>query len=99
MAYTHRDVTATLESRLALDPHARFRRFEDEGVIIQQTTAEAIVINATGARLLELVDGARSLADCARALEGEFEAPGEVVARDVVTFANELLAAGVARVV
>lgn len=91
-------MTLTLDSRIALDPHARFRRFDDEGVIVQQSTAEAIVINETAARLLELADGTRTLGDCAAAITEEFEAELDAVSRDVLLFAEELVAAHVANV-
>jgi len=92
-------VTLTLTSRLALDPHARFRRFEEEGVVIQQTTAEAIVVNDAAARLLELADGTHTLADCAAAIRAEFDAEPDAVERDVLAFAAELVDAGVTTVV
>jgi hypothetical protein len=91
-------VTVTLASRLALHPHARFRRFDEEGVIVQQSTAEAIVVNDTAARLLELSDGTRTLGDCAGVIESEFDAGRDAIVRDVLLFAEELLAAGAATV-
>lgn len=91
-------MTLTLDSRLALHPNARFRRFDDEGVIVQQSTAEAIVINETAARLLELADGTRTLRDCAAAITEEFDAELDAVSRDVLHFAEELVAARVANV-
>ena len=92
-------MTLTLQSRLALDRHARFRRFGDEGVIVQQSSAEAIVVNDTAARLVELSDGRRTLEECAGAIEAEFDAEPGTVTRDVLTFAEELVAAGVAAAV
>jgi hypothetical protein len=91
-------VTLSLHSRITLDSHARYRRFDDEGLIVQQTTAEAIVVNETAARLLELSDGQRTLADCAHILEVEFEAETAVIEHDVLLFAEELVTAGVASV-
>ena len=92
-------MTVTLASRLALDPHARFRRFDEEGVIVQQTTAEALVVNDTAARLLELADGKRTLADCAVAIGAEFDADTGMIERDVLAFAEELVVAGVTKIV
>ena len=45
----------TLQSRLALDPRVRFRRFENEGIVIHQKTAEALVVSDVATRLLEAV--------------------------------------------
>ena len=92
-------MNVTLSSRLALHPNARFRRFDEEGVIVQQSTAEAIVVNDTASRLVELSDGTRTLGDCADLLEDEFDAEPEMLARDVLGFAAELVAAGAARLV
>jgi hypothetical protein len=88
----------TLQSRLALDPRVRFRRFESDGIVIQQKTAEAIVISDVATRLLEMTDGARTLQECAVALQTEFDASADVIERDVVQFAAELVDLGVVAV-
>ena len=92
-------MTITLATRLAVDPHVRFRRFEDEGVVINQKTAEAIVVSEVAARLLEMADGAKSLEECAALLGEEFEADRETIERDVVRFAGQLVETGIAEVV
>lgn len=97
MAYTDRVVNISLESRLALDPHARFRRVGEEGVVVQQSSAEVLVINDTAARLVELSDGTRTLADCAGLIEADFEVQRAAIERDLLRFAEDLIAAGVAR--
>ena len=88
----------TLQSRLAIDARVRFRRFESDGIVIHQKTAEAIVVSEVATRLLELTDGARTLQECAAALQSEFDAPADVIERDVVQFATELVDLGVAAV-
>jgi len=92
-------VTITLATRLAVDPHVRFRRFEDEGVVINQKTAEAIVVSEVAARLLEMADGARSLEECAALIGEEFDADRETIERDLLRFASELVENGIAGVV
>ena len=89
-------MSLTLTSRIALDPHVRFRRFEEEGVIVNQKNAEALVVNEVGARLLEVADGQRTIADCAALLSGEFDAEREVLEQDLLAFAGALVEAGVA---
>ena len=86
-----------LSSNLALDPRARFRRFGDEGIVINQKTAEALVISEVGARLLELADGKRTLQQVAVLLSEEFDASMATIEEDVLRFARELVEAGVAR--
>ncbi len=88
----------TLQTRLALDPRVRFRRFENDGIIIQQKTSEAIVVNDVATRLLEMTDGARTLGECVRAIGAEFDAPEEEIERDLLHFAGELEAIGVVAV-
>jgi hypothetical protein len=86
----------TLATRLRLAPHVRFRRFEDEGVAVDQASAEAVVFNDVAARILELADGSRTLAECADAIRGEFDAEAAVIEQDVLRFAGELVEAGLA---
>jgi uncharacterized protein involved in type VI secretion and phage assembly len=88
----------TLQSRLTLDPRVRFRRFENDGIIIHQKTAEAIVVSDVATRLLEMTDGNRTLEDCVEAIRSEFDAPAEVIERDVIQFASELAEIGVVAV-
>jgi coenzyme PQQ biosynthesis protein PqqD len=80
-------------TRLRLDPHVRFRRFDDEGVVIQQTSSEAIVLNEVATRLLELLDGQRTIDDCIAVLAEEFDVDAATLERDVTRFRDELLAA------
>ena len=89
----------TLQSRLTLDPRVRFRRFENDGIVIHQKTAEAIVVSDVATRLLEMTDGNRTLQDCVEAISEEFDAPAEVIERDVIQFASELADIGVFAVV
>ena len=88
----------TLHSRIALDPRVRFRRFENDGIVIQQKTAEAIVVSEVATRLLELADGTRTLGECADAIQSEFDAPADVIERDLVQFARELADNGIVAV-
>jgi hypothetical protein len=85
-----------LHTTLALDPRIRFRRFEEEGIVVNQKTAEALVISEVGTRLLEVADGTRTLQQCAAILSEEFDAPAEVIEQDLLRFARELVEAGVA---
>lgn len=88
----------TPQTRLVLDPRVRFRRFENDGIVIHQKTAEAIVVSEVATRLLELADGRRTLRDCIDAIQREFDAPADVIERDVLTFASELAGIGVIEV-
>lgn len=92
-------MTLSPATRLAIEPHVRFRRFEEEGVIIQQTNAEALVVNELGSRLLEIADGTRTLREIVTLLASEYDEAHDVIERDLLGFAQELVDAGVVRVV
>jgi Coenzyme PQQ synthesis protein D (PqqD) len=89
----------TSSTRLALDPRIRFRRFGEEGIVINQKTAEALVLSDVATRLLEMTDGRRTLDECATLLGDEFDADQATIAQDVVRFADDLVEAGIAATV
>ena len=53
-----------------------------------------VALNPTGAEILGLCDGVRSVADVVAALEQRYGAPGEGVERDVTAFLDGLAAKG-----
>jgi hypothetical protein len=73
----------------------RFRTVLDEGVVIKQDTAEVLVLNEVGARILELLDGARTVGEVEATLASEFAAAPEELGRDVAAYLDELAAIGV----
>jgi hypothetical protein len=80
---------------LRLRREVRFRNVGGEGVVLRQEAREVLVVNGVGARVLELLDGRRSVAEVAAVLREERDAPPEAIERDVGAFVDELLAAGV----
>lgn len=58
---------------LALDENIRFRRVGDEGVIVDQRSAEVMVISEVAVRALELIRDTRSMRDVLAGITGEFE--------------------------
>lgn len=72
----------------------RYRLVRDEGVVVRQRTAEALVVSEVGARLLDLIDGRRSVAEILRLLEAEYDVPPEALERDVTSYLGEILAIG-----
>lgn len=91
----------------ALDPASilrpardlRFRRIDDEAVVVRQRAGEVLVMNETAARLLELADGRTSVAGWVEVLAGEYEVDREALARDVLTFAADLTDEGMLELV
>ena len=72
----------------------RFRRIDDEAVVVRQRAGEVLVMNETAARLLELADGRTSVADWVEVLAGEYEVDREALERDVLAFALDLAEEG-----
>jgi hypothetical protein len=72
----------------------RFRRIDDEAVVVRQRAGEVLVMNQTAARLLELADGQTSVANWVDALLGEYDVDREALERDVLAFAVSLAEEG-----
>ncbi len=77
----------------------RFRRIDDEAVVVRQRAGEVLVMNETAARLLELADGRTSVADWVDVLAAEYEVEREALERDVLAFALDLAAEGMLELV
>ena len=78
-----------------LRPDVRFRRVEDEGIVLVQDHNEVLGLSAVGIRFLELVDGRTGLHVLVDRLLSEFEVERERLEEDVRGFVFELVAAGV----
>ena len=73
----------------------RFRAVDDETVVIRQEAAEALVLNEVAGRILDLVDGSRSLDAIIDVLFEEYDVSADELAQDVRTYVRELLDAGI----
>lgn len=78
-----------------LRPDVRYRLVGGQAVVIVQEAGEALVLNEVGSRILELVDGERSVADIVSVLREEFDAAPEELASDVSGYLADLVEAGV----
>lgn len=72
----------------------RFRRIDDEAVVVRQRAGEVLVMNETAARLLELADGRSSIADWVEVLAAEYDVNREALERDVLAFTVDLAEQG-----
>jgi hypothetical protein len=84
----------TLSTVLRRRTDIRYRRIEDEAVVLRQSAAEVLVINEVGAAVLDLADGERPVGDWIEALGREYDTDRATLARDVLEFAAELKEAG-----
>ncbi|MDX1461080.1 MAG: PqqD family protein [Xanthomonadales bacterium] len=82
-------------SRWKVDEHVRFRRLFDEGVVIHQDQVEALVLNDTALRFLELCDGKRSVDDIIAQMVGEFEVEESELSSDLQRLIAELEQGGI----
>ena len=82
-----------------LDEQVRYRRLFDEGVLIHQKQAEALILNETAMAFLELCDGQRSTADIINEMSLQYEVGQDELKEDVKEFVQELTRAGIIRAV
>jgi hypothetical protein len=78
-----------------LDAHVRFRRMFDEGVVIHQDRAEALVLNDTGMAFLELCDGQRKMAEIVGQISARYAIGTDTLMADLLPFVQELAADGI----
>lgn len=77
----------------------RFRRIDDEAVVIRQRAGEVLVMNETAARLLELADGRTPVAGWIDVLAGEYDVDRQALERDILSFAADLADEGMLELV
>lgn len=78
------------EAVLALRKDVRFRRVADEGVVLVQEDGRVLGVNDSGARVLELMDGRRTLREIVDVLGREVDAEREAIEADVAAFVVRL---------
>lgn len=79
---------------LAMESTIVTRESDDELVVVLPEQGKFVVLNATGARMLHLADGARTLREIANAIALEFNADPAQVEGDVLRFAQSLVERG-----
>ncbi|MEJ5311244.1 MAG: pyrroloquinoline quinone biosynthesis peptide chaperone PqqD [Anaerolineae bacterium] len=79
---------------LAAAPSLVTRESEGELVVVLPEQGKFVVLNATGARVLRLSDGTRTLREIADTLAVEFAADQAQVEADVMRFAQSLVDRG-----
>lgn len=70
------------------------RRLGESIVIVRLSTNRIFELNATGARLWELLEQGHAVAEALTTLADEFEAPADEIARDVEALIRDLTAQG-----
>jgi hypothetical protein len=77
----------------------RYRRVEDEAVVLRQSAAEVLVLNELGASVLDLANGFHPVCDWVEDLAGRYEVDRERLERDLLEFAAEAREAGLLELV
>lgn len=71
----------------------------DEAILIHLKSGVYYSLNEVGTAFWQLMDGTRSVADCASTLAREYNAPVEVIESDLSELAGDLVREGLAEVV
>lgn len=69
----------------------RHRTIDNEGIIMCQDSADIIAVNAVGSRILELIDGHKSIDDCLAILVTEFDVEPLQLQQDCLDFILDLM--------
>lgn len=76
-----------LSDRPQHNPNATYQSVGEEAIIINLVSGSYYSLNDTGTMFWELLDGRRSIADCARLIAAEYEVEAEVVEDDLLELA------------
>jgi len=74
-------------------PHKQVsgRLIDDEAVIVLSESGDVEVLNAVGARIWELADGTRTIAEIAQRIEAEYSVASAQAVADVQAFVVQLV--------
>ena len=81
-------------TRYRLDPHARFRVLDDEGIFILQEAGEVLVVNEVAAFLIDELNRGRTFGEAVDAITREFDVGGEQARADAASLVGTLIQAG-----
>ena len=78
-----------------LNEQVRYRRLFDEGVLIHQEKAEALVLNDTAIAFLELCNGQRSTGEIISEMAQQYDVGHDELVEDLKGFIKELAQTGI----
>lgn len=88
-------VMANLEKIYERSSEVRYRILEGQAVVVRQDVAQVFVLSEVGARVLELLDGKRKLADVRDLLLVEYEVDEAQLEQDLNQYIKRLKEAGI----
>lgn len=71
-------------------PHAAARNYDGEAFIVVPGLGEYNILNATGSRIWELIDGTRGVEEIVTAISEEFDVSRDAAEKDVQEFLDAL---------
>ena len=80
------------DTRVQHSPNATFQIVADEAILIHLNTGVYYSLNDVGTSFWNMMDGQRTIGECAAAIATEYDAPREVVLADLLELANDLAA-------
>ena len=84
-------------TKIQHSPNATFQIVADEAILIHLNTGVYYSLNDVGTSFWNLMDGQRTIGECADAIAAEYDAPREVVLSDLLELAEELATEDLAR--
>ncbi len=87
------------QTRLKHSANATYQVVADEAILIHIKSGVYYSLNQVGTSFWEMLDGTRSVADCAALLAKEYDAPLEMILSDLTEVADDLVREGLAEVV
>lgn len=87
-------MTGSLDTLVRVPKDVVFRELDGEAVILNLESGMYFGLDPIGTRIWRLVEENGSLRAVWEAMQREFEAPGDTLRSDLLTFINELSAKG-----
>lgn len=84
------------DTRLKPTPEATFQEVAGEIILIHLNTGVYYSLNDVGASYWNLLDGQRTIADCAGLIAAEYNAPEAIVLADLLELSADLVKEGLA---
>jgi hypothetical protein len=86
--------TESQQQRYRVDPHARFRVMDDEGIFVLQEAGEVLVVNEVGAFIVEQLQAERSVDEVVMAITDRYAVDQDRARADARSLLDALLEAG-----
>ena len=86
--------TGTATGKYRIDPHARFRVLDDEGIFVLQEAGEVLVVNQVAALIVERLRDGASLEDAVQPITERYEVDPERARTDAQALLEALIEAG-----